>query len=261
VIDGQLDLGAARTRLRHDRDDRRVVIVLITAALALTINNFAADDPAWLVSLLRALGLGELSERLHAAVTTSPSAAGNDLTFWATMQIVSYVVPAALVIRFALRERLSDHGVRIRGTARYALPYLALYALALPALVVVSNTHEFQARYPFLRIGTGEALRPLLVWWSLYALQFCALEFFFRGFVVHGLAPRFGVLAVFVMVVPYNMLHYGKPALEALAAIVGGVVLGILALRTRSIWWGAALHIAVAATMDLLSLWHRDILF
>ena len=87
-------------------------------------------------------------------------------------------------------------------------------------------------------------------------MQFAALEFFFRGFLVHGLVPRFGYLAVVVMVVPYNMLHFGKPMPEALAAIVGGLVLGTLALRTRSIWWGAALHIAVAATMDVLALGH-----
>ena len=41
-----------------------------------------------------------------------------------------------------------------------------------------------------------------------------------------------------------------------LAAIVGGLVLGTLAIRTRSIWWGAALHISIAVTMDLLALWH-----
>jgi CAAX protease family protein len=83
-----------------------------------------------------------------------------------------------------------------------------------------------------------------------------ALEFFFRGFLVHGLAPRLGWLSIFVMIVPYNMLHYGKPMPEALVAILGGVVLGTLSLKTRSIWWGAALHIAIALTMDVCALWH-----
>jgi hypothetical protein len=47
---------------------------------------------------------------------------------------------------------------------------------------------------------------------------------------------------------------------EALAAIVGGIVLGTLSLKTRSIWLGAALHIAIAGTMDVASLWHRGLL-
>ena len=88
--------------------------------------------------------------------------------------------------------------------------------------------------------------RTSTCWWSLYALQFVALEFFFRGFLVHGLAPRLGWVSIFVMVVPYNMLHFGKPMPEAFVAIAGGVVLGTLSLRTRSIWWGASLHIAIA---------------
>ena len=43
---------------------------------------------------------------------------------------------------------------------------------------------------------------------------------------------------------------------EALVAIVGGIVLGTLSLKTRSIWWGASLHIAIAITMDVCALWH-----
>ena len=235
--------------------------MLVTAALALTLNNFAADDAAWLVRVLDGAGADVFAQRLHAAMTTSPSAEGNDLTFWAIVQISSYVLPAMLVVKFWFRERLADFGVRIVGTGRQAGVYAALFLVALPALLFASTTGEFQDRYPFLRIESGDALRPLFVWWGLYALQFCALEFFFRGFLVHGLAPRFGSAAVFVMAVPYNMLHYGKPMLEALAAIVGGIALGLLALRSRTIWYGAALHIAVAATMDLLSLWHRGVIF
>ena len=37
--------------------------------------------------------------------------------------------------------------------------------------------------------------------------------------------------------------------------IIAGIVLGFMSLKTRSIWLGAALHIAVAVTMDLLALW------
>ena len=94
-------------------------------------------------------------------------------------------------------------------------------------------------------------------WWVLYWLQFCALEFFFRGFLLHGLAPRLGWAAIFAMALPYNMLHYGKPMPEALAAIVGGIVLGTLGpedpvdlARCRPP------HLHRRLTMDLFALWH-----
>jgi membrane protease YdiL (CAAX protease family) len=48
---------------------------------------------------------------------------------------------------------------------------------------------------------------------------------------------------------------------EALAAIVGGIALGSLSLKTRSIWWGAAIHISIAITMDICALTHAGRVF
>jgi membrane protease YdiL (CAAX protease family) len=62
------------------------------------------------------------------------------------------------------------------------------------------------------------------------------------------------------MALPYCMIHYGKPYLEANGAIVAGVVLGSLAMRTRSIYAGFLVHITVALSMDFLALHHRGAL-
>jgi membrane protease YdiL (CAAX protease family) len=59
------------------------------------------------------------------------------------------------------------------------------------------------------------------------------------------------------MVVPYCMIHFGKPFLEALAAIAAGIVLGTLALKTRSIWCGVLIHVSVAISMDVAALVQR----
>ena len=83
-------------------------------------------------------------------------------------------------------------------------------------------------------------------------MQFLGLEAFFRGFLVFGLYPRLGVYAVPVMVIPYTMIHFGKPAPETFAAVIAGFILGYLALKSRSFLWGWMLHWGVAITMDLL---------
>ncbi|HEU4536005.1 MAG TPA: CPBP family intramembrane glutamic endopeptidase, partial [Polyangiaceae bacterium] len=83
------------------------------------------------------------------------------------------------------------------------------------------------------------------------------LEFFFRGFLLHGCRRRFGPYAIFVMVVPYCMIHYGKPYLEANGAVLAGVVLGTLAMKTRSIYAGLCVHVAVALGMDVAVLTAR----
>jgi membrane protease YdiL (CAAX protease family) len=59
------------------------------------------------------------------------------------------------------------------------------------------------------------------------------------------------------MVTPYMMIHFGKPGAEAVGAILAGAALGLVALRTRSIYAGMAIHIAVAWSMDLLALWRK----
>jgi arylsulfatase A-like enzyme len=55
------------------------------------------------------------------------------------------------------------------------------------------------------------------------------------------------------MVVPYCMIHFGKPFLETMAAIVAVVVLGTLSMKTRSIWSGFLIHVSVAVSMDIFS--------
>jgi uncharacterized protein len=237
--------------------DRKAALVFVTAAVALTLSNFLAENSRWLETLLRAVGLDGVATRLHDAMVTSAHAEWNDLAFWAVVNIAAYVIPAVLVIRYVLRERVRDYGLRVHGILPHAGTYVVLFALAAPLIVAVSFTDAFQSKYPFWQPTASDSLWPyLFAWWLLYWLQFCALEFFFRGFLLHGLVPRLGWAAIFAMALPYNMLHFGKPMLEALAAIVGGIVLGTLSLKTKSIWWGAALHISIALTMDLCALAH-----
>ena len=151
------------------------------------------------------------------------------------------------------RERLRDFGLSFSGVARHMPLYLLLYLLVLPFIFFASRDPAFLRTYPFADSARDGALL-FLYWELLYGLQFFALEFFFRGFMIFGLEERFGRNAIFVMVVPYCMLHFHKPMLEAAGAIVAGLVLGALALRTRSILGGVIIHWAVAVTMDVLAI-------
>ena len=254
------DARAATTRAT----DRKMVIVFVTAAVALTCGNFLSDgsQPQWLERILRTLGLHSLATRLHDGMLVSTHRDFNQLAFWAVVVIAAYVLPAVFVIRVVLRERVRDYGLRVRGILPHVRVYAAVYAVAAPLIVAASSLSSFQDRYPFFHPAAGHSLWPYMyAWWLLYWAQFCALEFFFRGFLLYGIAPRLGWAAIFAMALPYNMLHYGKPMPEALAAIVGGIALGSLSLKTRSIWWGAAIHISIAITMDICALTHAGRVF
>ena len=75
------------------------------------------------------------------------------------------------------------------------------------------------------------------------------------GVLLFGLESRLGINAVFVSVIPYCLIHVHKPVLEAFGSIVAGSVLGVLALRTRSIGGGIFVHVFVALGMDSIALW------
>ena len=159
------------------------------------------------------------------------------LLFWVTGSVTTYVLIPSLIIKLVFRERIADYGLNFHGILRSSWLYLVMFLIMVGPLVLVSQTEAFQAKYPFYRLQPGEPFWPRLwIWEAAYTCQFFALEFFFRGFMVHGLRQRFGIYAIFVMTVPYCMIHFGKPMTETLAAIGAGIILGLMSLKTRSIW-------------------------
>lgn len=233
--------------------DFRTAGTLLVVALMLTLQQYVFDSghahgaADLLAVVLPSRNVAEL-KRLLTDPATSRIAG---LTYWALGQTLIYLVIPALVVKLVFRDSLADYGLKLRGAFGGAWVYLLMYVAIAGPVLWASSEDSFRRTYPFYHVEEGAPFWPRMIYWeALYALQFVALEFFFRGFLLHGCRKRFGAYAIFAMVVPYCMIHFGKPMLETLGAIAAGVILGYMSLRTRSIWLGAALHIAVAWTMD-----------
>jgi hypothetical protein len=242
---------------------RRTAFVFVVAALSLMFVRFAGneDDPKWLVSLLDGVGLDAAATKLQWAMSKSPDKRLYQRVYWAVARLVGYGVIPGLATVLVLRERLRDYGLGLGTLRKHAWLYPVFLGIVAPFVVIASYGAAFQARYPYYKLQPGEPLWPGLVAWELlYASQFIALELFFRGFIVHGLRKTIGYAAVFAPIVPYAMIHFGKPLPEAIGSIVTGFVLGTMCLESRSIWGGAFVHVSVACGMDLLSLWQRGLL-
>lgn len=165
---------------------------------------------------------------------------------------------AACVLGFGIIPTLIHrapraHGLSFAGLFKHLKTYLGLYALMLPAILWASGDPHFAATYPFVP-EAKESLHQFLLWEFAYVAQFFALESFFRGTLLFSLERATGpALAIAAMTVPYAMIHFHKPPLEAFGAIGAGLILGALALRYRSWLGGAILHSLVAVTMDTLT--------
>lgn len=237
-----------RTDLVLEPEDREPIIVLL-AATVLLVMFFYWGRPGFyydggIVGWVRANASG--------LVAGDPSVGA--YLWWGTTSLVLRVLAPLLVIVFLLRRTPGEFGFRLRGTARHYPQYFALYLVMLPILIIVSGTDSFLSYYPFY----DNATQGGVTFWLYelgYAFQFVGVEAFFRGFLTFGLYRRFGLLSVVVMTIPYTMIHFAKPMPEAFAAIIAGLVLGVMALRSKSFVPGIVLHVAVAITMDLLVLW------
>ncbi|MDP9035788.1 MAG: CPBP family intramembrane metalloprotease [Myxococcota bacterium] len=180
--------------------------------------------------------------------------------WWAFARVFGYVVVPFSIWKIVFPEdSLLDMGLRTRGFFKHAWIYALFLAVVLPTMVVVSRQPDFGNYYPFYK-NSSRSWYDLLSWEAMYFVQFFALEMFFRGFWLGALRRSFGSGAIFAMAVPYCMIHYGKPFLEANGAIVAGIALGSLSMKTRSIYQGFLVHITVAALMDWLALSHRQAL-
>ncbi len=233
---------SAAERIRTaDRFDPRPAMALVLCAVSLTLNEYVGSHGVFRSLFARFSGW-------HYFELAS-------FAWWTGIRVVGYaLVPGIILIMQG--QRLNEHGVSAKGVTTHLWTYVALLLAILPLVVIASRTEPFLATYPFYTDASRSPF-DLAVWEALYAVQFVALEFFFRGYLLFSLRPVMGVYSIFVTVVPYCLIHWPKPLPEVLGAIVAGTVLGTLALRTRSIWPGVAMHVAVAWTMDALALWTK----
>lgn len=223
--------------------DYRVLVVLATTAVCLTLMEYYGGRNtyhAWMAGHFPKL----LRHRYYEL---------SQFIYWSVFRVGIYVLLPWLVVLLMPGERIRDYGLSPRGFFQHLWIYGALYAVIFPPLVMVSYTKPFQRTYPFYKLAPRSWF-DFGIWEGFYGIQFFALEVFFRGFMLHPLKRALGAYAIFVMAVPYCMIHFNKPLAEVLGAILAGTILGTLSLRTRSIWCGVLIHVTVAVSMDLLSL-------
>ncbi|MBN1944369.1 MAG: CPBP family intramembrane metalloprotease [Bradymonadales bacterium] len=141
------------------------------------------------------------------------------------------------------------------GDWRFGLKFVvvAVPLLALP-LYLGAGSPELQAEYPLVK-AAGLSAGHFAIWALCYLVYYLAWELFFRGFWQLGLQRELGVFAALALqTTASTLMHIGKPQSETLLAVAGGVVLGLVAIRSRSVLYGLAVHWYVGVATDLFCL-------
>ncbi|MCA9625874.1 MAG: CPBP family intramembrane metalloprotease [Myxococcales bacterium] len=260
----ELDEDAAAHRKQCAEDgkvDYRPAVMFAIVAIVLSLQEYYGTDAVYQVYLK-----GWLSEVQLRAVTEGGWGRYVDvayydrlygLVWWAITRILGYTLVPLAIWKLVFREdSLLDMGFRTKGLLKHAWIYGLCLVVVIPAVFIVAQSAEFRTYYPFYKLGWRSGLE-LVVWEALYIGQFFALEVFFRGFMLVPLRKTLGGAAIFAMCVPYVMIHFGKPYLEASTAFLAGVALGSLAMKTKSIYSGFLVHVTVALLMDGLAIYYK----
>lgn len=173
--------------------------------------------------------------------------------YWGAASLVLRVAIPLAIVAFVFREPLANYGWRWRGQWPHVRTYALLYLAMVPLIAWAATQASFQAKYPFFK-GAASGGGTFWLYELSYGAQFMGVENFFRGFLLFALFRRFGYHALFIMAIPYVMVHFNKPLPEVLGALGAALILGALALRAGSCVLGIALHWAVGLTMDILAI-------
>lgn len=172
-----------------------------------------------------------------------------------------------LMILLVFRSEPAEFGFGL-GSSKRVWPVVAVaFAGMLALLVWVSRWDVFQQHYPWFRhfpefraafwdYPNSNPFRaaPMLMLYAqaTYGMYLFCWEFFFRGYLLLGLARSLGWGAIILQAAAFALLHYGKPSTEVAASFVAGIALGLIALNAKSFVPCFLLHWAISVSFDIL---------
>ncbi len=176
--------------------------------------------------------------------------------WYATSSFVLFFVIPLLVALLGERDRCREIGLGF-GDWRKGMKWTLLFVGGmLPVVLIASFTPTFQRYYPMydLKKAAVSPVAAFVMYEFFMLLFFMAWEFFFRGYMLFSLERHFGKVAILMQMIPFAVLHGGKPLPEAIGSIFVGILLGYFALYTRTFLYCAVIHWLVAFSMDLAAM-------
>ena len=184
------------------------------------------------------------------AQKTAPISTGVQWNRWIALSLVAnFLIPLGIVwLFFAQGLRFYDYhkylpdqklaawryGWKWQPFARHLKISLLMFAVMLPILWWASRDEGTRAFYRAYFPTVSDA--PSWAWLLFTVTVYMACwEWFFRGFLLFGLAQGTGAaIAIVGQAILFGWSHGGKPGLEMYSSFAGGLILGVVAWREKS---------------------------
>jgi hypothetical protein len=159
--------------------------------------------------------------------------------------VMLFLVPLCFLL--LIRENPKRYGLSL-GKMNLALPVLAVFLFGFGMVAFLSGKLESIAT--FYGAGPLGAREAALVFFR-YLSSLWGWEFITRGFLLLGLKRYVGVYAVYIQLVPFVILHLGKPPFELYGSVLFGLLFGYYAYLVDSFIYCAIVHAWFALVIDL----------
>jgi membrane protease YdiL (CAAX protease family) len=219
--------------------DRKIIIVFISVAVLQTISYYFTSRRFFRFNFFEQL---QFDKNVFLY----------EYFYWFIGDFLTLFILPLLIIKLLLKDKLTSYGLRV-GDYKVGLKYSGVFlAVMIPIVWLVSANGDFINTYPQLS-DVKYSWSTFFLFEAGILLYMIAWEFIWRGFMLFGLELKFGYYAVLIQMIPFLILHNGKPAPETFGAIIAGLALGILALKTRSVLYCIITHAGVMFSIDLIS--------
>jgi membrane protease YdiL (CAAX protease family) len=219
--------------------DRKVIVIFLSVAILQTISWYYASRDFFRINLF-------------PLYQNDPDVYLYEYLYWFGSDFITLFILSILIIKFILKEDLKDYGLQF-GDFKAGVIISTIF-LGVMVLIIwfVSSSPEFLAKYPHL-LSARDSWTYFYIYESGMLLYMIGWEFVWRGFMLFGLKEKFNYYSVLIQMIPFVILHNGKPIPETVGAIAGGIALGMLAFRSNSIYYCIITHMGVMFSIDFIS--------
>ena len=156
---------------------------------------------------------------------------------WLSTFIYCAVCPV-LVILILLRKNPLNFGLRLGIPRIWGLHVGVICLIAAVVLYASSFSSTLQSYYRMENFD-------FFVYFLTSCVSLSASEFIYRGFLLFGLREKFKEGAILLQMIPFALMHLGKPELETISTIFTGIMFGYVAYRGKSYWPAFIIHLFI----------------
>lgn len=220
--------------------DKKIIWILVTIPVIQTLSSYFTSRKFF-------------RENLSEWIKNSSDTYLFEFLYWFTGDTLLALLPSFIIIHFVFKEKISEFGFKI-GDWKFGLKFSLIFILFMSVILwFVTSSQEFIIKYPLLT-SVKYSATTFLVYEIGMLFYLIGWEFTWRGFMLFGLEKKFGFYSIFFQMIPFTILHFGKPFLETIGSIPGAIAFGILALRTRSFYYCVIVHFSIMFVIDTISI-------